>query len=271
MFRSQNCFASLVALTAALTLSLSGSEVEAGGCSKGGGGFRPPVVTLPVHPPTIRPIGFPIHRPICPPTVRPIHPPIVCPPPVLKPICPPVIRPICPPPVVRPICPPPVVCPPTPPVICPPPVVCPPTPPVVCPPPVIKPICYKPIAPPVVCPPTCTCHQCTCDDWYFGMSLQVVQTSLGIGLQVHDVTHGSPASQAGLEVGDILVMAAGQTFETVQTNEQGVALLQSLATATDANLNLVVQDSRTSLIASVNITPQSQAAPAPAITTAMAF
>lgn len=103
------------------------------------------------------------------------------------------------------------------------------------------------------------------------MSLQVVQTTFGIGLQVHDVTHGSPACQAGLEVGDILVMAAGQTFERVQTNEQGVALLQSLATATQANLNLVVQDSRTSQIAAMNIVPQSQAAPAPAITTAMAF
>lgn len=246
---------SLAVLTAVITLGLAAPQAEAGGRN-----FKSSAHKLSVQSPTFKSIKFKppvISIPNSPPTFKPIKlkPPVFKPyPPVIKP-CPPIIKPY--PPIFKPICPPPVICPPKPPIIC--------------PPPIIKPICHKPVVPPVVCLPNCTCHKCTCNDWYFGMSLQIVQTSFGMGLQVHDVVPNSPAYLAGLEVGDILVMAAGQSFQTIRTNEEGVAMLQSLATATQANLNLVVQDSRSNQLASINITPQSKSAPAPVITTAMAF
>lgn len=63
--------------------------------------------------------------------------------------------------------------------------------------------------------------------WYFGMSLQITNTSYGRGLQVTNVTPGGPASRVGLEPGDVL-MAAGQvSLQNAYSNEHGVQLLQS--------------------------------------------
>lgn len=62
-------------------------------------------------------------------------------------------------------------------------------------------------------------------DWYFGMSLQIVRTQYGQGLQVASVTHGGPASQAGLEVGDVLLAANGHSLAGAMSNEHGVTLV----------------------------------------------
>ena len=120
----------------------------------------------------------------------------------------------------------------------------PPKPPVICPPPVIKPICYKPVCPPV----------CTCNNWYFGMSLQLTDSHYGRGLQVTSVTPGSPAHQAGLEPGDVLYAVDQTTLQTAVSNEHGVQLLQSevdpvsgvyghalLSSVLDASTNQVIQ------------------------------
>lgn len=277
---------SLAALTAAVALTIAPQMAEAGG-HKGvsvnfhGGNIQ---IGAPGH----HTIGHISHKPYCPPVFKPIHPPIY------KPVCPPVFKPIvhppvfCPPPIVLP---PPVVCPP---VACPPPVVCPPAPPVICPPPAH--VCPPPVITPVCChKPVCECE--TTPAWYFGMSLQRIQTPLGIGLQVFSITPNSPAAVSGLKVGDVLLMANGQSLQAVQSNEEGVALLQSLVVVgqpvaatpvptavptmlvshvvpqpvLQASINLTVLDTQSNQLASLTVMPQSLETPAPVIVTAMAF
>lgn len=141
------------------------------------------------------------------------NPPIVLPPPVTfpkPPICLP-RPPICLP--KPPIClPKPPICLPKPPIVCPPPVVC-PKPPVVCPPPV----CHKPVTP-------------VCLRWYFGMSVQMINTHYGPGVQVYSVQPGSPAQLAGLEPGDVMLNANNLPLAGARTNDEAVQLIQSAVT-----------------------------------------
>lgn len=63
-------------------------------------------------------------------------------------------------------------------------------------------------------------------NWYFGVSLQLINTQWGRGLQVASVTPGAPASLAGLEVGDILLGSSVMRFNHAYSNHHGVDLLQ---------------------------------------------
>ncbi len=261
-------------LTLALVATLAAAPLANAGGHKH---FKPPVISIPdfkipghcnkppiVVPPITLPrppIVCPPKRPIVcpkPPIVCPPRPPIVCPPPVVCPPRPPVI------------CPPPVVCPPKPPVICPPPVVCPPAPPVVCPPPVIKPICHKPVCPPV-CPPVCTC-----DNWYFGMSLQLTDSHYGRGMQVTSVTPGSPAHQAGLQPGDILYAANHTSLYNAVSNEHGVQIIQSQVAETQSpgygHVQLTsVWDADTNQVVELTVYPTREVEEAPIPTTLTAM
>lgn len=62
--------------------------------------------------------------------------------------------------------------------------------------------------------------------FYFGMSLQLIQTQYGIGLQVADISPTGPAARGGLELGDILLSSGSTSFRFAQSNLQGVDMLQ---------------------------------------------
>ena len=156
---------------------------------------------------------------------------------------PPVIQPRPPfvPPVVCPKPPivitPPVVCPPRPPIVITPPVVC-PKPPVVLPPPVVYPKPPIVITPPPVCPtPTITpvtCHRPpVCLHWIFGMTVQIINTQYGPGIQIFSVEPGGPAQLAGLKPGDVIFSSNGTPLAGARTNQEAVQLLQSTVQASN--------------------------------------
>lgn len=111
--------------------------------------------------------------------------------------------------------------------------------------------------------------------WYFGMSLQITNTAYGRGLQVASVTPGSPASRAGLEVGDVLLAAGNVGLQNAYSNEHGVQILQSAVgnstpapTATfvvpsGPNLTLTVLNVRTNQPTYVTVQPQPNGMPVP--------
>ena len=120
--------------------------------------------------------------------------------------------------------------------------------------------------------------------WYFGMSLEVIQTAYGPGLQVASVTPGSPASLVGLERGDTLLAANSVSLQNAISNEHGVQLLQSAVTLSGGpaptttvstriapqlitpqpigNVLLTVLDIRTGQLARLNVQPQRVGGPA---------
>lgn len=284
MFRS-----TLTATLAAAVVLSAGSYAQAGksfGINLGGvkignagrGGRTPHVsigggavkIGMPGHgkPIVIKP---PVHKP---PIIVPPRPPIVKPPIVIRPkppiVCPPK------PPVHPPIHPPIVIHPPKPPIVCPKPpiVIHPPKPPVVCPPPVITPppVVHPPV---VVCPPKpCGCtHHCTCKPavstyaWYFGISLERVQTNFGVGLRVASVTPGGPSQQYGLKPGDVLLVAGVVNLSQAISNTHGVELVQSAVTP-EGTVQFTLLDGSTGMLANLAMAPTPLGAPGPAPTAA---
>lgn len=65
------------------------------------------------------------------------------------------------------------------------------------------------------------------NDWYFGMSVQLNHTPYGRGLQVYDTRGFGPARQAGLEPGDVILSANGNTFHNAFSNRHAVRILQN--------------------------------------------
>ncbi len=186
-----------------------------------------------------------------PPVIRPIQPPIV-----IRPPQPPIVRPPVRPPVLRPICPP------KPPVIIHPPVrpiqppVCHPVLPVETPAPTtaFRPIGFPSAPQPAVVPSR---------TWYFGMSLELTQTVYGRGLRIASITHGAPAAMAGLEIGDVLIVANGQGLQAATSNENGVQMIQSLVTPQGV-AQFGVLDVRTQQPTYLNVMPRRLGgAPAP--------
>ena len=74
-----------------------------------------------------------------------------------------------------------------------------------------------PVAPPVSPPAT--------QDFYFGFSVQLVRGYGGTTLRLVSVTPGSPAQQAGLEVGDEIRTVNGQGFSNANNSFQAVRML----------------------------------------------
>ncbi|CAE7266137.1 unnamed protein product, partial [Symbiodinium sp. CCMP2456] len=115
--------------------------------------------------------------------------------------------------------------------------------------------------------------------YYFGMSLQIANTAYGRGLQVASVTPGSPAAQAGLETGDVLLRAGGVDLQNAYSNEHGVQLLQSAvgfggASPTTAQtfvappaqlVQLTVVNVRSGRVVAVSVRPISSGSPAPTV------
>ena len=117
--------------------------------------------------------------------------------------------------------------------------------------------------------------------FYFGMSLQLIQTQYGIGLQVADISPTGPAARGGLELGDILLSSGSTTFRFAQSNLQGVDMLQRSVVMSNgggiggggpvpttttlvstrivprlAIAELQVLDVRTGIVAPVRVTPE---------------
>ena len=219
---------SLVALAA--TLALSAQSADAGNRHRTGitlpgiGNISTPKIDLGQITRGITLPRPPVTLPT-PPVTFP-KPPVVCPP----------RQPLVHPPVHPPLVPPPVVWPP-------------PTPiPTVNPVPTVNPIGFVNPAP---------------RQWYFGMSLQRTSTPYGTGLQVFSVTPGSPAQQAGLEPGDVLLVSNSVRFAAAQTNEHGVQMLQSSVDAFRPMATLTVIDVRTQQVTHVYCGPQRMNAPVP--------
>ncbi|MEO0529268.1 MAG: PDZ domain-containing protein [Planctomycetota bacterium] len=137
--------------------------------------------------------------------------------------------------------------------------------PTIQPAPTVRPIGYVPT--PTVVPAR---------TWYFGMNLQITNTAYGRGLQIASITHGSPASRAGLEVGDVLLAAGNVGLQSAYSNEHGVQLLQSavggsapaptvttFVAPTSPNVLLTVLNIRTGQPTYVNVQPHRQGNPVP--------
>lgn len=180
------------------------------------------------------------HHGINPPPGRPpVRPPVIGAPPVCKPIVRPPVHPPIHPPVQPPICIRPIE---PPPVVCPPPVVERPAPTTA-----FRPVSF-PSAPQPAVVPTRT--------WYFGMSLEITNTVYGRGLRIASITPGAPAALAGLEIGDVLMVASGQSLSQANTNEHGVQILQSLVDPQYANIQLGLLDVRTQQPTYLTVMPQ---------------
>lgn len=104
--------------------------------------------------------------------------------------------------------------------------------------------------------------------WYFGVSLEIADTVYGRGLRVASVTRGGPGAMAGLERGDVLMVANGQSLSHATTNEHGVQILQSLVNGSSPaptaafvvpsspTVQFGVVDRRTNSPTYVTVTPQ---------------
>ncbi len=137
--------------------------------------------------------------------------------------------------------------------------------------PVIRPITHPPVIvqPPVVQP--------VYNSYYFGMSVELHRTQHGQGLRVANVTPYSPAWNAGLEIGDVIMYSNNQHFAYARDNQEGARMLQdsvsqggapvptAAATATtrlvsqpqaSAQASLYVLDSRTGQLTMVQAYPQ---------------
>lgn len=251
-------FRSTLPVTLAVVVALAvGSSAQAGksksfGINIGGvkigsgGGGRTPHVSIGGG--AVK-VGMPGHRKpiVIKPPVKLPHPPVVVHPPKRPIVCPK-------PPIVIHPPKPPVVCPKPPIVIHPPkPPVVYPKPPVVCPPPVVEP-------PVVVCPP----EPAPTYAWYFGLSLERVQTNFGVGLRVASVTPGGPSHQYGLKPGDVLLVAGAVNLSQAISNTHGVELVQSAVTP-EGSVQFTLVDGGTGQLANLAMaaTPLGSPAPAP--------
>ncbi|TWU07504.1 PDZ domain-containing protein [Stieleria varia] len=69
------------------------------------------------------------------------------------------------------------------------------------------------------------------NSWTFGMNVSLVQNGNQKGLSIRSVAPGSPAQQAGLQPGMVILSSNGMTFHNAYNDYQGVAILQNSVTA----------------------------------------
>ena len=65
----------------------------------------------------------------------------------------------------------------------------------------------------------------TQNEFYFGMSIELQRTWEGTTLRIVSVTPGSPAQQAGLEIGDEIRTVNGRGFQMANDSFQAVAMM----------------------------------------------